>query len=178
MSRTAAKTTKHKKHARHARGFVQAGGLLQNNIRVAGEKRGFAQTRLLIQWAEIVGAATAALAEPVKVSYGRQGLGATLTLLCTGSNAPIVQAELPRIQDRVNACYGYAAISRIVVTQTTATGFAQAPTEFAAQQDSGAAAPTDDQKDALRRSLDPLENKDLQAALETLGHNILTRQKS
>ncbi|TMV57313.1 DUF721 domain-containing protein, partial [Thioclava sp. BHET1] len=49
------------------RGFEQTSGLLKERIRAAGETRGFAVTRLLTHWAEIVGPEIAPLAVPVKV---------------------------------------------------------------------------------------------------------------
>jgi protein-disulfide isomerase len=68
--------------------------------------------RLLTHWDEIVGPEMARIARPVKVGYGRgSGLGATLTLLARGADAPRLQAEAPKLIARVNAAYGYAAIA-------------------------------------------------------------------
>ena len=118
---------------RFGKGFARAGGLVQPQIRKASESRGFAVSRLVTHWAEVVGDDIAALCRPVKVGYGRQGgLGATLTVLARGAAAPLVQAQLPRIRDRVNACYGYNAVARIAVTQTAAVGFGEAQTPFSA----------------------------------------------
>ena len=99
------------------RGFAQASGLLQSRIRGASEARGFAVTRLLTHWAEIVGEDTARIAQPVKVGYGRDGLGATLTLLTTGAQAPMLSMQCEAIRERVNACYGYRAIAKVRITQ-------------------------------------------------------------
>ena len=60
-----------------SRGFIQTGGLLKAKIRAATETRGFAETRLLTNWKDIAGPATASICRPVKVSYGKQGFGAT-----------------------------------------------------------------------------------------------------
>ena len=100
------KATSYASNHRRKRGFERTSGLLQKQIRKAGEKRGFAVSRLLTHWAEIVGEDTAKVAKPIKVSYGQGGFGATMTILTTGAQAPMLQADLPRIQDRVNACYG------------------------------------------------------------------------
>ena len=96
-----------------SRGFIQTGGLLKAKIRAATETRGFAETRLLTNWKDIAGPATASICRPVKVSYGKQGFGATLTLLTTGANAPVLQMQLPKILSKVNSIYGYNAISKI-----------------------------------------------------------------
>ncbi len=160
---------------RRLRGFEAASGLLRDEVRKAGEARGFALSRLLTQWPEIVGAEIAARAQPVRISYGREGMGATLTLLTTGANAPLVQMDLPRIRDRVNGCYGYNAISRVQITQTAAQGFAEGQTPF-----SPAAAPRDNPPDpatqaaahALSREV---QDETLRAALEALGEKVLSR---
>ena len=112
------------------RGFALAGGLVQPQIRKASESRGFTVSRLVTHWAEVVGEDVARLCRPVKVAYGRTGMGATLTLLTTGPYAPLLEMQLPAIRDRVNACYGYNAISRITLTQTAPTGFAEGQASF------------------------------------------------
>ena len=160
---------------RRGRGFEPAAGLLRDRIRAAGESRGFAVSRLLTHWAEVVGAEIAAIALPVKIGYGREGLGATLTLLTTGSAAPVVQMQLPKIRERVNACYGYAAISRVAVTQTASTGFAEGQVAFApAPKPAPRAADP-----AIRREASALSGEvhdpALRAALEALGEKVLSR---
>jgi hypothetical protein len=114
---------------RRMRGFEAAVTLVAPDLRRAAEKRGFAVARLLTDWPEIVGPETAAHTRPVKVSHGK-GMGATLTLLTDGAHAPLVQMQLPRLRERVNAVYGFNAISRIVVTQTAAQGFADGQAQF------------------------------------------------
>lgn len=116
---------------RRMRGFEPAATLIAPQLRRSAESRGFAVARLLTDWPEIVGAQTAAHTRPVKVSHSRtQGLGATLTILTDGAHAPLVQMELPRIRERVNAVYGFNAIARITVTQTAAQGFAEGQAQF------------------------------------------------
>lgn len=162
---------------RRARGFEAASGLLKERIRRAGESRGFAVSRLLTHWAEIVGEETAAMARPVKVGYGREGLGATLTLLTTGAAAPVLQMQLPRIREKVNACYGYNAIARVTITQTAPTGFAEGQVRFAPAPKT--AAPPDP---AIRRRAETLSGEvhdgQLRAALEALGEKVLSRSRT
>lgn len=159
---------------RRARGFVQTGGLLSQRIRSATERRGFAETRLLTQWTEIVGQAISAIAHPVKVSYAREGIGATLTVLTDGARAPELQMMLPQLKDKVNACYGYNAISRIRITQTAQHGFAEPSTPFThkAAEKPALSVP---RAAALKTSLDPIGDDGLRAALEMLGKNVLNR---
>jgi len=168
------------KTPRRMRGFERTSGLLQNRIRQAGEKRGFAVARLLTHWAEIVGEETARIARPVKVGYGQGGFGATLTVLTTGAQAPMLQADLPRIRERVNACYGYAAITRVRITQTAPTGFAEGQVSFApAPTLLPGAQPKENPvvRDAARKAVAPVADDRLRQALERLGENILSRSK-
>jgi hypothetical protein len=103
------------------RGFEPAFGLMARRCAHAGESRGFAVARLLTHWAEVAGEDLARITRPVKVGYGREGLGATLTAAgAAAPMAPMVEMQKERLRERVNAVYGYNAISRIVLTQTAA----------------------------------------------------------
>ena len=172
------KKAPHGKAKRHRRGFALTSGLLQAQIRRVGESRGFAVSRLLTQWAEIVGENTARSALPVKVSYGQGGFGATLTVLTTGAQAPMLQADLPRIKDKVNAVYGYAAISRIRITQTAPIGFSEGQVAFSHAPSVAASASDPEIAAAARAAASPVRDEDLRTALEALGENILSRTKS
>lgn len=167
---------------RKSRGFLRTSGLLQGQIRKASESRGFSETRLLTHWAEFVGEDIARVARPVKVGYGRGGFGATLTILTTGAQAPMLQADLPRIKDKVNACYGYAAISKIHITQTAPTGFSEGQVQFAQDRHAPKAAPDPKlaaiAKDTAKNTAKPIGNDSLREALEALGQSILTQNKN
>jgi hypothetical protein len=158
---------------RGRRGFMQTGGILGNQIRKASEKRGFAETRLLTHWSEIAGESVARVAQPVKVNYSRQGIGATLTLLCTGANAPMLQMQLPQIKERVNGCYGYNAISRIQLTQTAPTGFAEPSSRFEHKPAKRTVSPQ--QKAQLTATVCDVGDDGLRQALAALGENILSK---
>ena len=164
--------------ARRMRGFEPAAGLLKDRIRGAGEKRGFAVTRLLTHWAEIVGEDLARSTRPVKMGYSHGSFGATLTVLVAAVQAPMVQMQLPRIRDKVNAVYGYAAVSRITLTQTAPTGFAEGQAEFTHAPQ---AAPLQIDPAILAEATEtaaPVRDAGLRAALEALAQNILTRRKT
>ena len=171
-------TTTQPDAARRQRGFEPASGLLKDRIRSAGEKRGFAVVRLLTHWPEIAGEDMAAITRPVKVSYGREGMGATLTLLTAPAHAPMVQMQLPRLKERVNAAYGYAAIARISLTQTAVSGFAEGQAQFAPAPKSAAPTPDPAIKALAAETTASLKDDGLRAALETLAENILTRRKT
>lgn len=124
-----------KKHSatpprRRRRGFEPAAKLVATRVQNASEGRGFAVTRLLTHWPEVVGEQLAAMTRPVKISHSKGGFGATLTLLTIGPVAPMVEMQLPQLRDKVNACYGYNAIARILLTQTAPQGFADGQASF------------------------------------------------
>ena len=160
---------------RRMRGFEPAAGLLRDRIKGAGEKRGFAVTRLLTHWAEIAGEDVAAVTRPVKVGYGREGLGATLSLLVMGAAGPMVQMQLPRLRERVNAAYGYNAIARIALTQTAPTGFAEGQAEFQPATPKPAQAPDPAVQARATETAAGVCDDRLREALEALGSRILSR---
>ncbi len=174
MSQATQNTTQ--KPARRNRGFAHAAKLVETRIRDAGAQRGFAVARLLTHWGDIVGEDIAAMARPVAVRYGRHGLGATLTVLTTGAQAPMLEMEKQKIRERVNACYGYNAISRIHLTQTAPTGFAEGQAAFAPAPKKALA---QDPKQIRRAAsmVRDVGDDGLRAALEALGANILSRKK-
>lgn len=165
------------RHTSTTRGFSRAASLMQTRIRKASEQRGFAVTRLLTHWTEVVGEAVAQIATPVNVSYGKGGLGATLTVLTTGAQAPMLEMQKEQIREKVNACYGYSAISRVRITQTAPTGFAEGRVAFAPAPKAKKLTDPAVQSAADTLSSD-VENDDLRAALAALGANVLTKQKS
>jgi len=160
------------------RGFERTASLLTARIRKAGEARGFAVTRLLTHWEEIVGPQIAGMARPVEVSYGRaDALGATLVVLTTGANAPILEMQKEALREKVNATYGYTAISRIRITQTAPTGFSEGRASFVHKPKPAAPAKPDPAVRAkAHAATDGIENSDLREALETLAENVLSRR--
>ena len=158
---------------RRARGPERAGALLASRIRAAGESRGFAVSRLLTHWTEIAGAEIARVTEPVEVTYGK-GFGATLTLLVPGAHAPMIEMQKERLREKVNACYGYNAISRIRLTQTARSGFAEPKAAFAHQTP----ATPPEVVEAAHRTVDGVVDDSLRAALEALGRNILSTHRT
>lgn len=166
---------RNQKPVRKSRGFQRTSSLLQGQIRKSAETRGFSATRLLTHWAEIVGEETARIARPVDVKYGRGSFGATLTLLTTGAQAPMLEMQKEQIRTRVNQVYGHAAISAIRITQTARSGFAEGKVEFTHKQKPTKA--TDPKIAAAAKTVAaPVENAELRAALEALGKNVLSRK--
>ncbi|MCB5409611.1 DUF721 domain-containing protein [Pseudogemmobacter faecipullorum] len=159
------------------RGFEPAFSLMTRQLRHAGEARGFAVSRLITHWAETVGEDLARVTRPVKIGWAREGMGATLSLLVNGAHAPMISMQLERIRERVNAVYGYNAISRISLTQTASDGFAEGQAQFSGP---AAPAPPDPVAEAelaaeARSKAEGVSDPGLRNALEQLARNILTR---
>jgi hypothetical protein len=146
-------------------------------VRETGESRGFAVSRVLTHWAEIAGPEIAAHTRPVEIKYGRQGLGSVLTVLTTGAHAPMVEMQKDRIRERVNACYGYNAVSAIRITQTAATGFAEGKATFSHAPKPETKDPTPEVTSNAREIAAPVSDDRLRVALADLGANILSKRK-
>lgn len=169
-----AATAKTAKTHRRRRGFERAASLVSKRVSTAGESRGFAVSRLLTHWTDVAGPDIAKVCRPVDISYGRS-FGATLTLLTTGAEAPVLDMQKDTIIARVNACYGYAAIRKIRITQTAATGFADGRAVFdPATKSTPAPQPIAQQAVDATEGVD---NSELRDALARLGTNVITKTK-
>ena len=162
------------------KGFKQAASLIAKRVKEASETRGFAQVRLLTHWEQVAGKDTAKIAQPVKVNFNKKGLGATLTLICTGANAPFVEMEKEQIRIRVNSVYGYNAITEIKITQTAAVGFSEAqaifegsPTPNNSSQPPAASRAT---REAAQEIVASVRDAEFSRALEALAKNVLSKQ--
>ena len=160
------------------KGFKRTATLLGDRIRKAGESRGFAVSRVLTHWAEIVGQDLADACRPVEVSYGRGGFGATLSVLTTGAQAPMLEMQKEKMRERINAAYGYNAISRVRITQTARTGFAEGQATFLHQPEPPKKpAPDPAIRKQARAAATEISDNDLRQALERLGQNVLSNPK-
>jgi hypothetical protein len=162
---------------RRGRGFRSASETARRRLGEAAAGHGFAEPEVLIRWPEVVGEQLSALCVPVKVSYPRaEGLGATLVVRTEGARAPEVEHLGPRIIERVNQFYGYRAIARLKVTQTTgAGGLAEAPARFAGRPDAAPAEPGAAVTARAAELTRGIQNEALRAALTRMGAHVLAR---
>ncbi len=159
-------------------GFKRTSTLLKDRIRRASETRGFAVSRLITHWEEVAGPDIASIARPVNISYARQGFGATLTVLTTGAQAPMLEMQKEQLRQRVNAVYGYNAIAHIRLTQTAPTGFAEGQAQFERRVTTDHARAPDPEVTAAAHGLTaPVADQGLRAALEALAANVLSKSK-
>lgn len=126
-ARAVSKSAPKPRRRRFTRVADSATGLI---ARAAGG-HGFAEPDVLLNWREIVGEAHAGLCQPVRVSYAARGMGATLFVRASGARAPEVSHLAPRLIERVNQFYGYRAIARIRIDQSTMGGFSEPADAFA-----------------------------------------------
>lgn len=157
--------------------FKRTATVLQSRIRKVSEARGFAQSRILTHWLEIVGNDIAEKTRPVEVSYGRGGMGATLTILTTGAQAPMIEMQKEAIRTKVNAVYGYNAIARIRITQTAPIGFAEGQAEFVPKP-KDKLRPDPALQEQAKQTARAVTDENLRRALEELGRNVLTKNKT
>ena len=162
------------KDFRRKRGFERASNLVAGRVRTASETRGFAVSRLLIHWDDIIGADLCGMARPIDITYGKS-FGATLTLLVKGAQAPMVEMQKESIRERVNACYGYAAIQKVRLTQTAPRGFAEEQTAFEAGPIKSSVTPAAREKAA--QTVGIVGDTSLRDALERLGANVISQSK-
>ena len=159
--------------------FKPASDLLRSKIRELGEARGFSATRLLTHWPEIVGESVASIARPLEIRHprprpGHPPEGAVLTVLALGAAALRLEMEKERIRERVNACYGYAAIANLRIRQA-------GPEAFAAEA-TLAPTPSRGTPEDLRAVAEPLaegvSNTELRLALAALAANVLSKSRT
>ena len=157
------------------KGFKQTSSLLTSRIRDASVSRGFSQSRILTHWEEIAGHEIARIAQPVNISYRKHGFGATLTVLSTGANAPMLEMEKEKIRTKVNAVYGYNAITRIKITQTAAHGFVEAQAEFALKPKLTDHTPAPEVLAEACKLVGSVKDPTFAQALEDLARNVLSK---
>jgi hypothetical protein len=101
----------------------QVGTFVSQLMRPSFEKFGFSASTLLTDWAAIAGPDVAAYTAPERLKWprgtGRDGEagGATLVLRVAGARALEVEQMRPRLIERINATFGYRAVSEIRVIQ-------------------------------------------------------------
>ncbi|MCY4306345.1 MAG: DciA family protein [Aestuariivita sp.] len=165
-------------HESTTRGFKRWGVILQPKIRKVGERRGFAVSRLFTDWHDIAGKELAAKSRPVEVKYGKHGFGATLVLLTIGAHALELDMQKETLRKKVNSIYGYNAIVRILITQTSPTGFKNGKVNFQSKR----RLRKDDVIDLelakmISKKTRKIHNEKFRVALGQFGYNALIKSR-
>lgn len=88
---------------------------------VAGKalgKKGMGYGKLVTEWSAIIGSELAAVSKPIKLAFPKgERSNATLTIDVLPARAVELQHMLPQLIERVNATFGYAAVSHIRMVQ-------------------------------------------------------------
>lgn len=155
-----------------ARALAPAASFLRGAVGDAAAKRGIAETKLLTQWAEIVGEDFASCTQPLELKR-RSGLalGGVLTLAVEGARATEIEHVLPQLIERVNAHYGYRAVAEARLTQATDRLRRRPETPARAPRRTA----TEDERRRVAALTDPIGDGDLRAALARLGENVIVR---
>ncbi len=87
--------------------------------RKALRHRSLAERGLIVDWASIVGAETAALCHPVKLSFTRRDrrMDGLLALRVRPGQATRLQHMEPLLLERINGYFGYRAVARLRLQQ-------------------------------------------------------------
>ena len=104
-------------------GFKNTSSFLGRLTQRSLEKKGFAQSKLITNWNEIVGWELSKQAKPVKITFPKSGLGATLTIEICGSFGPEIDLQRESIKEKVNRVYGYTAIAKIIYRSSPFMGY-------------------------------------------------------
>lgn len=87
----------------------------------AFERYGFSSAEILTNWAAYAGADIASYTAPERLKWPRTGehanTGATLVLRVGGARALELQHKIPQLLERVNAAFGYRAVTTIRILQ-------------------------------------------------------------
>ena len=165
---------------RGRKGFRHASATVRKSVDQIVGRKGFAESEVLLRWPEIIGEALAQTCTPVKVHYGaNRQMGATLILQTNSGRAPEVTHLTPMILERVNRFYGYRAINRVKVTQSTGygttaravSGFAEEQTPFAAPESATVAR----SREMASELAEDIQDEGLRTALTLMGSHILAR---
>ncbi|MGB0796607.1 MAG: DUF721 domain-containing protein, partial [Paracoccaceae bacterium] len=89
-----------------------------------------------------------------------------------------VEMEKENIRARVNSLYGYNAITEIKITQTAATGFAEAQAVFDGPQKPAGSSPNPNISRAAQEMAASVNDPEFSRALAALAQNVLSKQKT
>ena len=153
------------KHPHRKNRMARLSTMVENMVAPSAQTRGFVISRLISHWPEIVGD-VAVWCQPASLSFdrGKQNDG-VLKLAITYGRGPQAQAMSAQIIDRVNAAFGYNAVSRITLVQSLSPpSKAESTTQNMASDDASASDIW-----SLDEKLKKVASPELRAALRRLG---------
>jgi len=137
--------------------------MIEPMVAPSANERGFAISRLISHWHDIVGD-TAAWCRPADIHFPRGSRNnGTLKLQITSGRGPQAQAMSAQIIDQVNATFGYQAVGRITLVQNLPPSSPKTPPKKPATISDAPDVWTLDEK------LKHIKSPELRAALRRLG---------
>lgn len=141
--------------------MTRLSAMLDGMVAPSVRKRGFVMSRLVSEWPTIAGD-IAGWSRPSRLALAREG-GGKLTVAIRSGFGPLALQMQDALVDRVNAAFGYRAVSQIVFVQTLPPP----------QAETAAPADPDDNSThdiwALDRKLEKVSSPEIRAALRRLG---------
>ena len=170
-----------KKKKRTNLGFKSASSFVHQLTQKSFEKRGFAQAKLITHWSEIVGSELYNSARPVKISFPKSGLGATLNIEIDGAFGPEIDLQRESIKEKVNRVYGYTAVAKIRFTSSPSLGYgvknkdslvkARRDKNLKFERNTGISQATHN----LISNFENINNQELRKTLNELSHNFIKK---
>ncbi len=160
-------------NARRGRGPVALAATLSRITDTALRKKGFAQTAVITNWAEIVGPELADYTAPQKLAFPRGGRSdGTLHVRVAGALAIELQHLEPIVLERINTYFGYRAVARLALEQGPLP-----PRRDTARR---APAPALDaaEENAIEGTVSGIEDDRLRHALSALGRAVMATDKA
>lgn len=137
--------------------------MIEPMVAPSANERGFAISRLISHWHDIVGD-TAAWCRPADIQFPRGSRNnGTLKLQIASGRGPQAQAMSAQIIDQVNAAFGYQAVGRIALVQNLPPSTPKTPPKKPATISDAPDIWTLDEK------LKHIKSPELRAALRRLG---------
>ena len=137
--------------------------MIEPMVAPSANERGFAISRLISHWHDIVGD-TAAWCRPTNIHFPRGSRdNGTLKLQIASGRGPQAQAMSAQIIDQVNAAFGYQAVGRITLVQNLPPSTPKTPPKKPATISDAPDIWTLDEK------LKHIKSPELRAALRRLG---------
>jgi len=142
--------------------MTRLSGLIDKMVAPSVQKRGFVISRLVSEWPAIAGD-MARWSRPSQLNLSRGG-GGTLKLAIASGFGPVALQMKGVIIDRVNASFGYRAISEVVFVQTLPPPSREMPAIIPPSPEAQAKATWE-----LDAKLEKVASPELRAALRRLG---------
>lgn len=140
-------------------------------------KNGFMQIELISNWEEIVGEKLAEYVLPQKISFVKdERVGGTLVLLVlSGAFAMEVESKKLKILQKVNAFFGYEALNKIKIIQTSnPENFLKTKNVYDKPKKNLV---SEKQKTYINELTESIDNESLRLKLEEIGREILKDKK-